>query len=120
MNYIENELNKVSSEKNSAKLSTTGRILIGLTGKNDSNLKYHNLQLDFYSFTYSGGVAVGLSIICAPFVMPALRKHCLPYIPATNEQIRNIFTALNNRKGSLVDLGSGDGRIVIGKFQYKY
>lgn len=63
-----------------------------------------------------GGVALGLTVICAPFVSPALRKFCLPYIPATNEQVKNIFLALNNckAKGNLVDLGSGDGRIVIG------
>lgn len=57
---------------------------------------------------------MGLSILCAPFVSPALRKHCLPYIPATEEQVKNIFKALSNRSGTLIDLGSGDGRIVIG------
>lgn len=67
-------------------------------------------------YSLLGGVALGLTVICAPFVSPALRKFCLPYIPATNEQVRNIFTALKNRPdGTLVDLGSGDGRIVIGK-----
>lgn len=64
---------------------------------------------------FLGGIAVGLSIICVPFVSPALRKYCLPYIPATNSQIENVFKALNGRKGKLVDLGSGDGRIVIGR-----
>lgn len=47
---------------------------------------------------------------------PALRKYCLPYIPATNEQIANILTALKGRRGTLLDLGSGDGRIVIGRY----
>ncbi|CAH1107786.1 unnamed protein product [Psylliodes chrysocephalus] len=61
----------------------------------------------------TGGIAFGLTIICAPFVSPALRKYCLPYIPATNEQIANILTALKGRRGTLLDLGSGDGRIVI-------
>ncbi|XP_071836095.1 ATP synthase subunit C lysine N-methyltransferase-like [Apostichopus japonicus] len=65
---------------------------------------------------FTGAVAVGLSVISAPFVLPAFRKFCLPYIPATNEQVRNVLTALknNSQKGSrLADLGSGDGRIVI-------
>lgn len=61
----------------------------------------------------TGSVAVGLSIVSAPFVLPAFRRFCLPYIPATCAQVRNVFTALERRKGSLIDLGSGDGRIVI-------
>lgn len=55
--------------------------------------------------------------ISAPFLVPALRKHCLPYVPATSEQIVNIFRALNGRKGTLLDIGSGDGRIVFGEFR---
>lgn len=57
---------------------------------------------------------MGLTIICAPFISPALRKYCLPYIPATNQQLENILNALRGRKGTVLDLGSGDGRIVIG------
>ncbi|GLV36983.1 uncharacterized protein CBL_02184 [Carabus blaptoides fortunei] len=90
MEFIESEVKDTEISKN-VELSTTGKILIGITG----------------------GVALGLTILCAPFVSPALRKFCLPYIPATHEQVRNIFTALQSRTGTLVDLGSGDGRIVI-------
>lgn len=75
---------------NGPKSSIIGNVLLGLTGT----------------------VAVGLTVICVPFVTPALRKHCLPFIPATNLQIRNILTALKDRKGAVVGLGSGDGRIV--------
>ncbi|XP_017781383.1 PREDICTED: protein FAM173B [Nicrophorus vespilloides] len=85
------ELNCVSTNKSPTKLTTTGKILIGI----------------------SGGVAIGLSLICAPFVSPALRKFCLPYIPATDVQIKNVLTALGKREGKLLDLGSGDGRIVF-------
>lgn len=56
---------------------------------------------------------MGLSVICVPFVSPALRKFCLPYIPATKQQINNIFKALECQKGTLLDIGSGDGRIVL-------
>lgn len=52
-------------------------------------------------------------MLCAPFVSPALRKFCLPYIPATKQQVSNIFKALEEQKGSLLDIGSGDGRIVL-------
>lgn len=50
--------------------------------------------------------------MCYPFVSPALRKVCLPYVPATNLQIQNVLSVIKGRKGKLVDLGSGDGRIV--------
>nr|CAD7392683.1 unnamed protein product [Timema cristinae] len=60
-----------------------------------------------------GGVAVGLSVICLPFVSPALRRICLPYVPATSVQVNNVLSALTGRSGRLLDLGSGDGRIVL-------
>jgi hypothetical protein len=62
--------------------------------------------------TVTGGTAVALSVICLPFVLPAIRRVCLPYVPATATQIRNVMHALAGRTGRLVDLGSGDGRIV--------
>ncbi|XP_019561743.2 ATP synthase subunit C lysine N-methyltransferase [Aedes albopictus] len=77
------------------KKSLSGKILIGVTG----------------------GIAVGLSVVCYPFVAPALRKHCLPYVPATVKQIDNVLASV--RRGAcstsdkLLDIGSGDGRIVI-------
>lgn len=68
----------------------------------------------------SGGIALGLTVICFPFVSPALRKFCLPYIPATNEQLLNVLKGLKGRNGFLLDLGSGDGRIVIGFINDNY
>jgi len=62
--------------------------------------------------TVTGGTAVALSVVCLPFVLPAVRRVCLPYVPATATQIRNVMHALAGRSGRLVDLGSGDGRIV--------
>lgn len=61
----------------------------------------------------TGGVAVGISVICLPFVAPALRKVCLPYVPATTEQLSGVAKALAGRSGRLLDVGSGDGRIVF-------
>ena len=57
-------------------------------------------------------IAIALSVICAPFVAPAFRKVCLPYVPATTNQVNNVLRALKGRSGNIVDLGSGDGRIV--------
>ncbi|XP_066251519.1 ATP synthase subunit C lysine N-methyltransferase [Euwallacea similis] len=92
-------LNSTSSSSNARfHLSTTGKIMVGITG----------------------GVAISLTIICAPFVSPAFRKHCLPYIPATNQQLANILNALKGRKGTLLDIGSGDGRIVVETAKNKF
>ncbi|NXI17984.1 F173B methyltransferase, partial [Irena cyanogastra] len=60
-----------------------------------------------------GGTLVTLYAVATPFVTPALRKVCLPFVPATAAQIQNVLKMLENRSGSLVDIGSGDGRIVI-------
>lgn len=57
---------------------------------------------------------MALSALCLPFVTPALRRVCLPYVPATDVQVANVLRALRGRTGSLVDIGSGDGRIVTG------
>ncbi|XP_061225676.1 ATP synthase subunit C lysine N-methyltransferase [Neopsephotus bourkii] len=60
-----------------------------------------------------GGTLVAVYAVVIPFVMPALRKVCLPFVPATSTQIQNVLRMLESRSGSLVDIGSGDGRIVI-------
>ncbi|XP_026501392.2 ATP synthase subunit C lysine N-methyltransferase [Vanessa tameamea] len=80
-----------SSSKTTTKTSSFGKALIYTTG----------------------GLAIGVSVICIPFVSPAFRKICLPYVPATNNQLLGVTTALNGRTGRLLDVGSGDGRIVL-------
>ncbi|XP_016338333.1 protein FAM173B-like isoform X1 [Sinocyclocheilus anshuiensis] len=60
-----------------------------------------------------GGSLVALYAVTGPFVAPALRKVCLPFVPATRNQIENVLKVLKTRSGSLADIGSGDGRIVI-------
>ncbi|XP_044859692.1 ATP synthase subunit C lysine N-methyltransferase isoform X2 [Mauremys mutica] len=59
-----------------------------------------------------GGTLVVLYAVATPFLTPALRKICLPFVPATSAQIENVLKMLQYRSGSLVDIGSGDGRIV--------
>ncbi|ESN92699.1 hypothetical protein HELRODRAFT_135380, partial [Helobdella robusta] len=66
--------------------------------------------------TLLGVTGISFGLLCAattPFLLPAFRRICLPYVPATEVQMKNIFQALSGRKGNLIDLGSGDGRIVI-------
>ncbi|KAM4552438.1 ATP synthase subunit C lysine N-methyltransferase [Odontesthes bonariensis] len=60
-----------------------------------------------------GGSLVALYAVATPFVAPALRKVCLPFVPATTAQVENVLKVLRARSGTLVDIGSGDGRIVI-------
>ncbi|NXU56155.1 F173B methyltransferase, partial [Turnix velox] len=60
-----------------------------------------------------GGTLVALYAVATPFVTPGLRRVCLPFVPATSTQIQNVLKMLESRSGSLVDIGSGDGRIVI-------
>lgn len=60
-----------------------------------------------------GGSLVALYAVAVPFVAPALRKICLPFVPATTAQVENVLKVLRARSGKLVDIGSGDGRIVI-------
>ncbi|XP_022199800.2 ATP synthase subunit C lysine N-methyltransferase-like [Nilaparvata lugens] len=87
------------------------------TNSVESNFKMTEKSKSFSTFgtalaCITGGAAVLLTVISAPFVSPALRRICLPYVPATNAQVNNVLEALVGRKGRLIDLGSGDGRIV--------
>lgn len=74
----------------------------------------------------AGGAAIALSAICLPFVTPALRRICLPYVPATDNQVQNVIKSLKQGKPTaapaktLVDIGSGDGRIVLAAAQQGY
>jgi len=81
-----------SSSVSRPKLTKTGKILLGIAGA---------------SF-------VGVCAVTVPFILPAARRVCLPYVPATDTQVHNVMSLLAGCKpGRLVDLGSGDGRIVI-------
>ncbi|XP_054993862.1 ATP synthase subunit C lysine N-methyltransferase [Sorex araneus] len=60
-----------------------------------------------------GGALVALYAVATPFVTPALRRVCLPFVPATPRQVENVLRMARRGRGPLVDVGSGDGRIVI-------
>ncbi|XP_051825805.1 ATP synthase subunit C lysine N-methyltransferase isoform X3 [Antechinus flavipes] len=75
------------------------------------NLKKRSWKLLFPGIV--GGTLVAVYAVATPFLTPALRKICLPFVPATSNQIENVLKMLRCRRGSLVDIGSGDGRIVI-------
>lgn len=61
-----------------------------------------------------GALGLALVAITTPFILPALRKHCLPYVPATDAQLANLrkaFASHSKCGDSFIDVGSGDGRI---------
>ena len=59
-----------------------------------------------------GGIGLGLAVLAVPFLLPARRKYCLPYVPATKIQMHHVLQQLKGKAGKVVDLGSGDGRVV--------
>lgn len=61
-----------------------------------------------------GFIGTTLVFLAAPFILPALRRHCLPYVPATDQQLANLLKAFerhSNKGDTFLDIGSGDGRI---------
>ncbi|XP_031842695.1 ATP synthase subunit C lysine N-methyltransferase [Nomia melanderi] len=84
-----------------------------LSKSNNAGESRKTSKLGLYLVGITGGFATAISIICIPFVSPAFRKICLPYVPATTQQVQNVLSALEHRSGSLIDVGSGDGRIVF-------
>ena len=74
-------------------------------------------RLALAGLAITGGLAVGVSLVTFSFVSPALRRICLPFVPATENQINNVLKLCRKSGGgersTLVDLGSGDGRIVF-------
>ena len=89
---------------------------LGLEIQQDKNFKPpKSSRLGKIILGVTGAAAVGIVLVTTPFVTPALRKICLPYVPATERQVANIVRMAQIAKGqgsTLVDLGSGDGRVV--------
>uniref|UniRef100_A0A3Q4BB84 Uncharacterized protein n=1 Tax=Mola mola TaxID=94237 RepID=A0A3Q4BB84_MOLML len=65
----------------------------------------------------AAGTGLAVYAMWVGILQPGFRKVPLklqvPYIPASKAQVDNVMTLLRGRKGGLVDLGSGDGRIVL-------
>ncbi|XP_078125960.1 adenine nucleotide translocase lysine N-methyltransferase [Sander vitreus] len=65
----------------------------------------------------AAGSGLAVYAMWVGILQPGFRKVPLrlqvPYIPASKAQVDHVMTLLRGRKGGLVDLGSGDGRIVL-------
>ena len=85
----------------------------------------HTQQVRRYGGLVSLGVvgvlAVAINVVAFPFLTPALRRLGVPFIPATHNQLACVLRHLKKESGkaypSMVDLGSGDGRVVIAAAQ---
>ncbi|XP_053513248.1 ATP synthase subunit C lysine N-methyltransferase isoform X3 [Artibeus jamaicensis] len=81
-----------------------------------ASLKGSSVKKSSWGFFFTGlvgGTLVAVYAVATPFITPALRKICLPFVPATTKQVENVVKMLRSGRGPLVDIGSGDGRIVI-------
>ncbi|XP_051244126.1 adenine nucleotide translocase lysine N-methyltransferase isoform X2 [Dicentrarchus labrax] len=65
----------------------------------------------------AAGTGLAVYAMWVGILQPGFRRVPLklqvPYTPASKAQVGNVMTLLRGRKGGLVDLGSGDGRIVL-------
>lgn len=62
-----------------------------------------------------GSTALSITALSVPFVTPALRRVCIPYVPASDLQIQNVKRLVikcSSPVSPIIDLGSGDGRVV--------
>ncbi|XP_073237082.1 ATP synthase subunit C lysine N-methyltransferase-like isoform X2 [Porites lutea] len=97
--------------------------MLGLEQQQDNRHSRTSSKLGKVILGVTGAAAIGLVLVTTPFVTPALRKICLPYVPATERQISNILLMAQVSKcpgPKLVDLGSGDGRVVIAAAKHGY
>ena len=63
-----------------------------------------------------GGFGLGITAVCVPFVAPGFKKVALPFIPATEYQMKNINLAIQRHcteRDAFIDIGSGDGRVSL-------
>ncbi|XP_044513055.1 adenine nucleotide translocase lysine N-methyltransferase isoform X2 [Gracilinanus agilis] len=89
-----------------------GEAMTELQGRSIGGLGVMQLAVGAGLFVYA---------VWAGFLMPGFRKVPLklqvPYVPASKRQVQNVLNLLQGRSGKIVDLGSGDGRIVLAAYR---
>ena len=75
--------------------------------KKDSSRGFGLTLAAVFGFTGLATIAIAF-----PFIKPGFRRICLPYVPASDVQVSNVLKALQGSEGKVIDLGSGDGRLV--------
>uniref|UniRef100_A0A8C8VGT9 Adenine nucleotide translocase lysine methyltransferase n=1 Tax=Pelusios castaneus TaxID=367368 RepID=A0A8C8VGT9_9SAUR len=65
----------------------------------------------------AAGAGFAAYVVWAAVLMPGFRRVPLrlqvPYVPSSAKQVENVMTLLKGRSGKMVDLGSGNGKIVL-------
>lgn len=87
--------------------------------KDNPSTQNNRLQkVGFIGLSLFGCASIALLSFSLPFVVPAFRRIVLPFIPATDSQVSNVLQIIRQQKkpSSVIDLGSGDGRIVCSSF----
>nr|CAB3244357.1 protein FAM173B [Phallusia mammillata] len=87
-----------------------------ISDETDENILQPKSRAGLAAFGFVATATAGLFIVSSSFIAPALRKICLPFVPATDVQLKNVVSALKHPTKfgkSVVDIGSGDGRVVI-------
>jgi len=112
-----------------------GRLLVKLVKKlvrNATRIMTDSKQIDYFAsdsppkprswgglaaFAAVSAITGGLVAVSVPFILPAFRKVCLPYVPATTTQVKHVAQALGRASGrraqNVAEIGSGDGRIAF-------
>lgn len=115
--YNNNSIKIIMNEENYRTRQADEEFLNFLQTSNSNSSKLQEKTTPYTAMAIVGSVIFATYAAVFPFVSPALRKICIPYVPATNRQIHNIkqFFAnnANHRPMRVIDLGSGDGRIVF-------
>lgn len=84
----------------------------GLATADDQDKGRSSRSLGLTLAAVFGFTGLATIVVAFPFIKPGFRKICLPYVPASDIQVSNIVKALEGCKGNVIDLGSGDGRLV--------
>ena len=87
---------------------------LGIELQEDNKIPKKSCKFGKVVVGITGATALGIVLVNVPFVTQALRKICLPYVPATERQVANITKPAKTSKrqrSTMVDLGSGNGRV---------
>ncbi|KAJ7354769.1 hypothetical protein OS493_030546 [Desmophyllum pertusum] len=90
------------SSENMTETDITSQNQLGFELQQDEKKPQKSSKLGKVILGITGAAAVGLVLVTTPFLTPALRKICLPYVPATERQVANIMrmAQASKRQGS--------------------
>ena len=90
-------------------IQLVSRLLVKIVG-------FHESSWWFIILGVFGGTAIGILGVCVPFIAVTKKGASLPFIPATEWQMKNIESGITRHvtdRSNFIDIGSGDGRITL-------